>query len=128
MGKETVIFVDDSNEDNKGRGGNSNNNNANMVAIQSLDKKLYYAYVHLHKDGALNKNNQKVKVGERNPGDKIGEIGNSGDSSEPHLHVGIYTLDADGFLRSLPMSFNKIRDGNGNIVSGVPADDNFYSS
>jgi len=129
MGAGTVIFVDDSNDDNKGRGGNVNNNSANMVVVQSLDKKLYYVYVHLHKGGALNKNNQKVKVGDSvNAGDKIGEMGNTGDSSEPHLHVGIYTLDANGFLRSLPMSFNKIKDGSGNVVSGVPADDNFYSS
>ena len=61
------------------------------------------------------------------PGDQLGLLGNSGGSSEPHLHCGISRRDSNGFLRSLPMTFQKIKDGAGNTVSGVPVDNDFYT-
>jgi hypothetical protein len=129
MDQGTVLFVDDSNEENDGKKQNKTTNPANMVVLFNKERKLYYQYVHLKKGGAVDKNNNKIKVGDLfHPGDQIGLMGNAGASSEPHLHVGIYNLDAQGFLRSLPMSFNKIKDGSGQVVSGVPADNDFYAS
>ena len=61
-------------------------------------------------------------------GDLIGRCGNAGGTSEPHLHVGISRRDSEGFLRSLPMTLSKIKNGSGQAVSGVPADNDFYSS
>ena len=73
-------------------------------------------------------NSIMVNVGDMiNPGDKLGLLGNSGGSSEPHLHVGINRQDSNGFLRSLPMTFEKIKNGAGQFVSGVPLDGEFYS-
>jgi len=129
MDQGIVLFVDDSNEENDGKKQNKITNPANMVVLFNKDKKLYYQYVHLKKGGAVDKTNKKIKVGDTfHPGDQIGLMGNAGDSSEPHLHVGIYNLDAQGFLRSLPMTFDKIKDGSGNVVSGVPVDNDFYAS
>lgn len=45
----------------------------------------------------------------------------------PHLHVGTCTRGTEGFLRSLPMTFSKIKNGQGSVVSGVPVDGEFYS-
>jgi Peptidase family M23 len=129
MDQGTVLFVDDSNEENDGKKQDKITNPANMVVLFNKERKLYYQYVHLEKGGAVDKNNNKIKVGDLfYPGDQIGLMGNAGDSTEPHLHVGIYNLDAQGFLRSLPMTFEKIKDGSGKGVSGVPADNGFYSS
>jgi murein DD-endopeptidase MepM/ murein hydrolase activator NlpD len=60
-------------------------------------------------------------------GQKLGLVGNSGGSSEPHLHLGISRRDAEGFHRSLPMTFSKIKNGAGTVVTGVPVDGEFYS-
>jgi hypothetical protein len=129
MDPGVVQFVDDSHPDNVGNQGNVNSNLANVVVIFNNDKNLYQFYAHLSQGSAIDKNGKKLKKGDLvQAGDLIGKVGNAGDSSEPHLHVGISRRDAEGFLRSLPMSFNKIKDGAGNVVSGVPVDGEFYAS
>jgi len=63
--------------------------------ILKLDSGMYVGYGHL-KPGSL-----RVKPGQHvHPGDVVGQLGNSGNSTGPHLHLQLMTdpsfLDADG--------------------------------
>ena len=117
-----VVFVAHDFEDHFGNVNNPNSKGANMVVVYNDVLDFYQLYVH------FKQNSIEVEVGDPvSPGDKLGLIGNSGGSSEPHLHVGISRRDNEGFLRSLPMTFQKIKDGSNKTVSGVPADGGFYS-
>jgi hypothetical protein len=117
-----VMFIADGFEDNFGNVANPESKGANVVVIHNNKMDIFQFYAHFRKGKIV------VKVGDSvSAGDKLGVVGNSGGSSEPHLHVGISQRDANGFLRSLPMSFNKIRNGAGRVVSGVPVDGEFYS-
>jgi hypothetical protein len=117
-----VIFTDDSFEDNSGNVSNPNSKGANLVVIHNTTLDCYHLYAHFQQGSIV------VGVGDMiSPGDKLGLLGNSGGSSEPHLHVGINRRDAEGFLRSLPMTFQKIKNNAGKTVTGVPVDGESYS-
>jgi hypothetical protein len=55
-------------------------------------------------------------------GQKLAEVGNTGSSSEPHLHLGYYTIDPWGRYRALPVAFGQRSDGTTAPVVGVPQD------
>jgi hypothetical protein len=117
-----VVFVAKAFEDNFGNVGNPNSKGANVVILHNKQADVFHLYAHFMQGSVV------VKVGDTvSAGDKLGLVGNSGGSSEPHLHVGLSQRDANGFLRSLPMSFTKIKNGAGQVVSGVPVDGEFYS-
>lgn len=117
-----VLFVANDFEDHFGNVPNPNSDGANMVVIYNDALDCYQAYVHF-KQGSI-----VVLAGDSvSAGDVLGLIGNSGASSQPHLHVGISRRDANGFLRCLPMTFQNIKDGANNLVSGVPIDGESYS-
>ena len=44
----------------------------------------------------------------------------AGYSSEPHLHVSCFTIDATGRPKALPMSFRNLTTPNGRAAPGVP--------
>ncbi len=117
-----VLFVADDFEDHFGNVNNPNSKGANVVVTYNDVLDCYQLYVHFAQNSIV------VAVGDHvNAGDTLGLMGNSGGSSEPHLHVGINRRDNNGFMRSLPMTFTKILDSSNNSVSGVPADGGFYS-
>jgi murein DD-endopeptidase MepM/ murein hydrolase activator NlpD len=117
-----VLFVADDFEDHFGNVNNPNSKGANVVVTYNDVLDCYQLYVHFAQNSII------VAVGDHvNAGDTLGLMGNSGGSSEPHLHVGINRRDNNGFMRSLPMTFTKILDSSNNSVSGVPADGGFYS-
>ncbi|MBA3562513.1 MAG: M23 family metallopeptidase [Gammaproteobacteria bacterium] len=57
-------------------------------------------YYHLHKDGVLLEAGDPVHRGQ-----KIGLSGNTGNSTMPHLHFGVYRADSWGRTQSLPVRF-----------------------
>lgn len=58
-------------------------------------------YYHLAKDGAL------VTVGDGiSRGQKIGLSGNTGHSTRPHLHFGVYRATSSGQTQSIPVRFS----------------------
>ena len=60
-------------------------------------------YYHLQKDGVL------VEVGERVvAGQNIGLSGNTGNSTMPHLHFGVYRAAPRGKYQSIPVQFSTI--------------------
>lgn len=117
-----VIFANASFEDNFGTTTNPNSKGANLVVVKNKALGFYHLYAHFQQNKVF------VSAGDTiTAGTKLGLLGNSGGSSEPHLHVGTCTRDTEGFLRSLPMTFSKIKNGQGSVVSGVPVDGEFYS-
>jgi len=117
-----VIFADASFEDHFGTTTNENSTGANVVVIHNKKRGFYHLYAHFQQNGVLVGAGETVVAGKT-----LGLLGNSGGSSEPHLHLGISRRDADGFLRSLPMTFSKVKNGQGSVVTGVPIDGEFYS-
>jgi hypothetical protein len=122
MSSGEVIFTSNDFEDNFGNVHNDNSIGANTVVIRNDTLNCYHVYVHLKQHSIIVTSGDPIS-----PGDKLGLVGNSGGTSEPHLHVGISGRDSEGFLRSLPMTFQKVKNGAGKTVSGVLATDDFYN-
>ncbi|HLK58385.1 MAG TPA: M23 family metallopeptidase, partial [Chthonomonadaceae bacterium] len=74
-------------------------NDCNYVVVKHEDG-TFAEYLHLKKDGVL------VHLGDRvTPDQPIALSGNSGYSTEPHLHVSVFSV-VDGYMRkSLPLTF-----------------------
>ncbi len=72
---------------------------ANYIVIAHNDG-TYAQYVHLRKEGAIVKIGDTVKQGE-----PIGYSGNTGLSTEPHLHFAVYKPTTNGFV-SIPFILN----------------------
>jgi murein DD-endopeptidase MepM/ murein hydrolase activator NlpD len=90
---QVVEYRDDSNV-----GGDSPNfkDDANEVVIKHGDG-TYGAYVHLKQGGVLVKLGQQVSVGT-----PIALSGNTGWSTRPHLHFGIFRVNSGTSITSLP--------------------------
>jgi murein DD-endopeptidase MepM/ murein hydrolase activator NlpD len=76
---------------------------ANIIRIQHSDGGVA-EYVHLLKDSALVKKGDRVEEGQ-----VIGQSGESGFASQPHLHVSVYLPEADfpGIPQhSVPLQFD----------------------
>ncbi len=71
---------------------------ANLVAVRHPDGTLGL-YVHLS-PGLAVKEGQRVKRGEL-----LGQSGNTGYTSGPHLHFVVRSVDASGAMRSIPVEF-----------------------
>lgn len=83
--------------------------NSNNVTIACNGFNIYMA--HFKKDSIRVKLNQIV-----NTDTQIGEVGNSGYSSGPHLHIHAF-LDKNGQLTPLPMILNGRYLGRGDFIS-----------
>jgi len=83
---------------------NSPAGNYIILKIENTDKAILLA--HLMKNSIRVSNGDKVKAGQL-----IGQVGNSGNTSEPHLHIHCVKINKRGdFLfnaESIPMTFDK---------------------
>ena len=81
-------------------------------------------YEHLQPKGSDSPSNpgQPLAVGDTvQAGDVIGYLGNSGHSSEPHLHFDLWGIDPSGHPRPWPMRFSDLRGvGSKRALSGTP--------
>ena len=85
----------------------------NHVVVRA-DDGAYAALVHLRRGSA------RVRTGERvTTGQQLAECGNSGNSSEPHLHVQLCDSPRLAAAGGLPMAF---RGGSTDGSNGLPAD------
>ncbi|MCH7920097.1 MAG: M23 family metallopeptidase [Planctomycetes bacterium] len=75
----------------------------NFIYIRHADRTLG-VYVHLEKDGVLVDAGDYVRRGQL-----IGLSGNTGWSSRPHLHFGVYKLIGGGMGESFPFLFESKR-------------------
>jgi murein DD-endopeptidase MepM/ murein hydrolase activator NlpD len=74
---------------------------ANLIIIAHKDG-TFAQYVHLKKDGAIVNEGETVKKGQ-----VIGFSGNTGMSTEPHLHFTVYKPTKNGFI-SMPYILDSI--------------------
>ncbi|MDP5092570.1 MAG: M23 family metallopeptidase [Polaribacter sp.] len=90
-------------KENSNKGGKSEKylDDANFILISHADG-TYSQYVHLKKDGVIVSEGDFVKKGQ-----PIGYSGNTGMSTEPHLHFGVYKPTKTGFF-SIPFILNSI--------------------
>jgi len=101
----TVVFVrTDIVENDPGRT-NVNTPGGNVVVIDHGENQFGY-YAHLRPNSITLKVGTKVKAG-----DPIGEVGNSGESTEPNLHIHVMTNPDPNMADGIPMLFSKWKSG-----------------
>ncbi|WP_439131348.1 M23 family metallopeptidase [Polaribacter sp.] len=93
-----VAIKEDSNEGGKSK---KYYDKANYILIYHKDS-TFSQYVHLKKNGAIVTKNDTVKKGQR-----IGYSGNTGFSTAPHLHFGVFKPTKNGFV-SIPYTLDSI--------------------
>lgn len=77
----------------------------NHIVIQPKGTDLYILLAHLQKGSISVKPGEYVKQGQQ-----LGCAGNSGNTSEPHLHIHCATITGEGFVRGgegVPLTFNE---------------------
>ncbi|MCE0534546.1 M23 family metallopeptidase [Kineosporia rhizophila] len=93
----------------------------NHVVIRGEDG-IFAAVAHLQQ-GSL-----KVRVGDRvHAGDQVGSCGNSGNSSEPHVHAQLMDRASPTLAQGLPMAFAAVTI-EADQVDGLPANDQHMSA
>lgn len=115
---EVVAFCHAEN-DNPGYSGSSKQCHVNYVVLKH-EGGFFTAYLHLMKRSL----HQGLVVGSRvKAGVQIAKVGNSGESSEPHLKFLAFTIDQTGRLAPLPVTFsNGHLDAEGTQpFRGIPA-------
>jgi len=114
-----VVHVCDSERDNPGYRGALSTCRNNRIVIEHANG-LRTAYLHIRRRSVpqgLQVEGAIVKAGQ-----VIARVGNSGDSSEPHLRFMAFTVDESGRVRSVPVAFgNAWHDAKATqAVVGVP--------
>jgi murein DD-endopeptidase MepM/ murein hydrolase activator NlpD len=95
------VVVSVKEDSNKGGRNKKYLNDGNYVMLYHNDG-LFTQYVHLKKDGVLVKKGDSVKKGQ-----PIAYSGNTGMSTEPHLHFGVFKPTPKGFT-SIPYTLDSI--------------------
>ena len=88
--------------------------------VLDLGNEVYAVFAHLRRHSL------RVAVGDRViAGQPLAECGNSGNSSEPHLHFQL--MDSPDFMSARGLRFTwQYRDDHGHERSGVPADNTCF--
>jgi Peptidase family M23/Bacterial tandem repeat domain 1 len=115
MADGAVVKSSDSEDENFGNLANPLIKNINYIVLEH-EPNHFTGYYHLRKDHNVVKVGDTVKAGQI-----LAQVGNSGGSSNPHLHIGYVALDATGRGALMPMQFEGLRTTTGTAVTGVPA-------
>ena len=108
----TVVLDTHTLPENNGYNGNPKTLGGNWVVTKQVDKSIL-GYFHL----------QPAANGPANPltkGKPVGHLGNSGSSSEPHLHLGAVVLHPTGRGVISPLTFTNLKTIGGTPVTDVP--------
>jgi len=112
--KGTVKLSVDNLPENFGLDGNPATKGGNWVVLQHDDGTVS-GYFHLRTGKNQVAVNQMIAAGKQ-----IGECGNSGGSSEPHLHFGYVTVHPTGRGVIAPVAFSNLKTTAGDLVTVVP--------
>ena len=106
--------VNDQPESKLGETGKVKNAGGNQVVIQVAEKEFLFI-CHLQ-PGSIN-----LKPGDKViAGDEVGLAGNSGNSSEPHIHIHLQDSPKDYGGEGIPMYFHNYLLGSSVIERGIP--------
>ena len=112
--KGTVKLSVDNLDENFGFDANPATKGGNWVVLQHDDGAVS-GYFHLRKGKNQVTETQMIATGKQ-----VGESGNSGSSSEPHLHFGYVTLHSTGRGVISPVAFSNLKTTSGQDVTVVP--------
>lgn len=117
-----IVDICDREPDKPGKRASGSPCRDNRVVVEHADG-LYTAYLHIQQHSATVSPGTRVKAGQ-----VIAQVGNSGSSSEPHLHFMAFRLDASGKLLPVPVTFaNAYPDARGERpIEGVPVGGRIY--
>ncbi|MET4636818.1 M23 family metallopeptidase [Mycetocola sp. 2940] len=77
----------------------------NFVVLALPDRRTFVALVHLRRDSL------RVNLGDHVArGDPLAQCGNSGNSTQPHLHLQAMDSDDLPFARGIPITFRRYRE------------------
>ncbi|PRX51236.1 peptidase M23-like protein [Prauserella shujinwangii] len=93
----------------------------NHVVVAAEDG-TFALVAHLRRGSAEVREGDTVHAGQR-----IGQCGNSGNSSEPHVHAQLMDRASPAAARGLPLRFTGIRIGDGPVTDGMPANNEHLS-
>ncbi|MFL5386839.1 MAG: M23 family metallopeptidase [Longimicrobiaceae bacterium] len=110
----TVAGADDTREENFGNKPNPAVQENNYVLIKHPDG-TYSGYYHLRKGKNLVTAGDTVSAGQQ-----IGQVGNAGGSSEPHLHFAVSKEDPTGRYGNAPTAISGLKTKADKKVTGVP--------
>jgi murein DD-endopeptidase MepM/ murein hydrolase activator NlpD len=109
-----LCVINDQPESKIGVMGKVKNAGGNQVIIQVAEKEFLFI-CHLQ-PGSIH-----VKPGDRIlAGDVLGRVGNSGNSSEPHIHIHLQDSPKDHGGEGIPMYFHNYLLGGSVIERGIP--------
>jgi hypothetical protein len=117
----TVVLEHHASPENFGYNANPLTGAGNYVVTQQADQSII-GYFHLHQAAVGPAVGKAVAVG-----DFLGHVGNSGGSSEPHLHVGYVTMHPTGRGIISPMAFANLTTPTGHPVKILPGTTLFKS-
>ncbi|WP_199431773.1 M23 family metallopeptidase [Qaidamihabitans albus] len=88
----------------------------NHVVVDAGDG-CFALVAHLRQGSATVREGDTVRAGQQ-----LARCGNSGNSTEPHVHVQLMDRASPGIAQGLPMRFAGVRIGDGPVTDGMPAD------
>ena len=109
-----VRYVKDDTPDNNGGLQDVGGPN-NEVIIEHANGAYFTVYAHLRQGSATVVEGQTVTAGTQ-----LGQVGNAGASSEPHLHFHAFRFDVTGRTTGVPMVIDGMTSLQGAPLSGVP--------
>ncbi len=117
-----VRYVKDDTPDNNGDLQDVGGPN-NEVIIEHANGAYFTVYAHLRQGSATVVEGQTVTAGTQ-----LGQVGNAGASSEPHLHFHAFRFDATGRTTGVPMVIDGMTSLQGAPLSGVPKSGERYQT
>lgn len=118
----TVVLANYSSPENFGFNANPQTGAGNYVVTQLADGSVA-GYFHIHPEPPAGPAVQSPVAA----GAALGRIGNSGSSSEPHLHFGYVTIDHTGRGVCSPVAFANLETPGGGAVTIMPGTATFKS-
>ncbi|MGE3821617.1 MAG: M23 family metallopeptidase [Isosphaeraceae bacterium] len=113
-GEVVAVFKDDPDMPVGELGGGTTPAGNHVVLKVSPDEYLWLC--HLRPRSALVRQGDRVKRG-----DPLGRVGNSGNTSEPHLHIHLQNTPLAGFAEGIPLPFHDYKTADGRFVEkGIP--------
>jgi hypothetical protein len=96
-------------------GGMPAGGNQIVIEVKDNGQSQYLFLCHLQRGSILVKEGDSVTHGQ-----PLAKVGNSGNTSEPHLHIHLQNTSADDVAEGIPLYFHNYRTGGKVVERGIP--------